>query len=96
MIAIRGREATSTKVSPFFLQHGYYVDPLQLEVPLRSSQDYSASEQAGKKVADAMIKKFKQVFNLAQASIAEAQQEQERQANKYQKEPKQLRVGDKV
>jgi transposase InsO family protein len=25
MIAIRGREATSTKVSPFFLQHGYHV-----------------------------------------------------------------------
>jgi hypothetical protein len=36
------------------------------------------------------------VFELAQASMAEAQQEQERQANRHRKQPKQLRVGDKV
>jgi hypothetical protein len=95
MIAIRGREATSTKVSPFFLQHGYHVNPLQLEAP-KNSQEYTVGEQAGKKAAEAMIEKFKQVFALAQASMAEAQQEQERYANRFRKEPKQLRVGDKV
>jgi hypothetical protein len=36
------------------------------------------------------------MFDLVQASIAEAQQEQERQANKNRKEVRNYRVGDKV
>jgi hypothetical protein len=31
-IAIKGRKARSTQVSPFFLQHGYNVDPIQLDI----------------------------------------------------------------
>jgi hypothetical protein len=95
MIAIRGRQATSTGVSPFFLQHGYHVDPIELHSP-PTTQEYSINEQDGKRTAEAMIEKFKQVFELAQASMAEAQQEQERQANRHRKQPQQLRVGDKV
>ena len=48
------------------------------------------------KTAEAIVHKFKAVFELAQASIAAAQQEQERQANRRRKVPRQLRVGDKV
>ena len=95
MIAIRGRQATSTGVSPFFLQHGYHVDPIELHSP-STSQEYSVNERDGKKTAEEIIEKFKQVFELAQASMAEAQQEQERQANRHRKQSQQLRVGDKV
>ena len=95
MIAIRGRPATSTGVSPFFLQHGCHVDPIELHAP-PPTQEYSINEQDGKKTAEALIEKFKQVFELAQASMAEAQQEQGRQANRHRKQPEQLRVGDKV
>ena len=95
MIAIRGRQASSTGVSPFFLQHGYHVDPVELHTPSQT-QEYTLNEQDGKKRAEAIINKFKKVFELAQASMAEAQQEQERQANRHRKQPKQLRVGDKV
>ena len=30
-LAINGRDSASTGVSPFFLDHGYHVEPLQLE-----------------------------------------------------------------
>jgi hypothetical protein len=95
MIAIRGRQAASTGVSPFFLQHGYHVDPIELHTTSQA-QAYTFAEQDGKKTAEAIIDKFKKVFELAQASMAEAQQEQERQANRHRKQPQQLRVGDKV
>lgn len=95
MIAIRARQAVSTGVSPFFLQHGYYVDPIQLEMR-HQVRDYTAGEQRGKKAAEAIANKFKAVFDLAQATMAESQQEQERQANQRRKVPLQLRVGDKV
>jgi hypothetical protein len=88
-------DTTSTKVSPFFLQHRYHINPLQLEAP-KDSQEYTRGKQAGKKAAEAMIEKFKQVFPLAQASMAEVQQEQECYANRFWKESKQLHVGDKV
>ena len=95
MIAIRGRQASSTGVSPFFLQHGYNVDPIEINTHT-SSQEYTISEQNGKKAAEAIANKFKEVFEFMQASMAEAQQEQERQANRHRKQPKQLRIGDKV
>jgi transposase InsO family protein len=96
-IAINGRDATSTGVAPFFLQHGYNVDPLQLELP--SGADYrkfTAEQRSDRERAEAIAAKFRDVFDLVQASMAEAQQEQERQANKNRKEARNYRVGDKV
>ena len=96
-IAINGREATSTKVAPFFLQHGYNVDPLQLKIPLSADRrKYTAEERSDREKAELIVAKFRSVFDLVQASMADAQQEQERQANKNRKEAKTYRVGDKV
>jgi transposase InsO family protein len=96
-IAINGRDATSTGVAPFFLQHGYNVDPLQLEIPLSADQrKYTAEERSERKKAESIVAKFRDVFDLVQASMAEAQQEQEKQANKHRKEARNFRVGDKV
>ena len=96
-IAINGRNATSTGVSPFFLQHGYDIDPLQLQtpegraLPLGTPDNCSDNEKA-----EQIVSKLRSVLELAQASMASAQQEQERQANRSRREARQYRVGDKV
>jgi transposase InsO family protein len=96
-IAINGRDATSTGVSPFFLQHGYHVDPLQLETPQGADRKkYNSEERSEREKAEMIVAKFRDVFDLVQASMAEAQVEQEKQANKHRKEAKNYKVGDKV
>ena len=37
-LAINNRDAHSTDVSPFFLMHGYHIEPLQLEETPRDVQ----------------------------------------------------------
>ena len=65
-IAINGRDATSTGVSPFFLQHGYNVDPLQLETPQGADcKKYTADERSEREKAEAIAAKFQHVFKLA-------------------------------
>ena len=96
-IAITAREARSTKMSPFFLQHGYNVDPVQIAVqygPQNQLQNQQAKLDHEK--AEAIVTRLRQSITLAQAYMGEAQQEQERQANKARKQPPQFRIGDKV
>jgi hypothetical protein len=96
-IAIKGREARSTRVSPFFLQYGYNVDSIQLDVsqgPNREELEARVKPDFDK--AKAIVEKFKQVFDIAQTTMAEAQQEQERQANRHRHEQPKLQVNDKV
>ena len=96
-IAIKRREARSTKVSPFFLQHGYNVDPLQLDISQGPNrEDLTAEARTDYDKSRAIVEKFQQVFDFAQANMAEAQQEQERQANRHRHEQPTLRVNDKV
>ncbi|KAF7572511.1 hypothetical protein PtrM4_074160 [Pyrenophora tritici-repentis] len=96
-IAIKGRDATTTKVSPFFLQHGYNIDPLQLEIPIGADRRrYNAHEKSDREKAESIVTKLRELLEMAQASMAQAQQEQERQANGNRREAPQLRVGDKV
>ena len=96
-IAIMARESRLIKMSPFFLQHGYNVDPIQIAVkygPERSPG--SRRVQAEQEKAQAIVEKLRLSLELAQATMGEAQQEQERQANKYRKQPLYLRVRDQV
>lgn len=96
-IAIKGRDATTTKISPFFLQHGYNIDSLQLEVPASADRRrHTAHERPDREKAESIVAKLRYLLELAQASMAEAQQVQERQANGHRREAPQLRVGDKV
>jgi hypothetical protein len=77
-IAIKGREVRSTQVSPFFLQHGYNVDPIQLDITQGPNrEDLEAHTRPDYNKAKAIMEKFKQVFDIAQTTMAEAQQEQE-------------------
>lgn len=94
-IAIKGRNAASTGVSPFFLQHGYDVDAVQ-EDPDWVADNLNRNKSDPEKAATNFIEKFKETFEYVQSRMAEAQQEQERQANRHRQEAPQLRVGDKV
>jgi len=94
-IAIKGRNATSTGVSPFFLQHGYDVDAVQ-EDPEWVAESLHRNPSNPEKAANAIVKKFKETFDYVQSRIAEAQQEQERQANRHRQEAPRLQEGDRV
>lgn len=94
-IAIKGRNAASTGVSPFFLQHGYDVESVQGEVDETAGQLEHHPHRPDIS-AVAMVDKPKEVFAYIQARIAEAQQEQERQANRHRQESPAAKVGDKV
>lgn len=60
-------------VAPFFLQHGYNVDLLQLGTPLGADRKkYTAEERSDREKAEAIVAKFRDVFDLVQASMAEA------------------------
>jgi hypothetical protein len=86
-IAINSRDATSTGVSPFFLQHSYNFNPLQLQTPEELAQAQGAPNNCSdNKKAEQIVSKLQSVFELAQASMASAQQEQERQANRSRQE----------
>ena len=94
-IAIKGRTATSTGVSPFFLQHGYEVDPIQWDNDNNCAERHRSILNP-KQAAEAMLRKFLSTFEFVQANMAVAQQEQERQSNRRRQEAPLLRVGDKV
>ncbi|KAF7566197.1 hypothetical protein PtrM4_145170 [Pyrenophora tritici-repentis] len=65
-IAIKGRDATTTK----------------LEIPIGADRRrYNAHEKSDQEKAESIVTKLRELLEMAQASIAQAQQEQERQAN---------------
>jgi hypothetical protein len=62
-----GRKARSTGVSPFFLQHGYNVNPIQLDVSQGPNrEELEARVKPNYDNTKAIVEKFKQVFDIAQ------------------------------
>ena len=91
-LAINNRDAHSTGVSPFFLTHGYHVEPLQLkETPQIARVPRGPIQQA-----DLIVRQLQEAREWAQTSMAVAQQEQEEAANRTRQQAPQFRVGDKV
>jgi hypothetical protein len=72
--------------------HGYDVDPLQI----RDSEVFDTPPNPDEKLAERLAAKFKETFHYVHARMAEAQQEQEKYANRHRQEAASLRVGDKV
>ncbi len=55
------------------MQHGYNVDSLQLEPLIKANRKkYTAEERLDREKAEAIVAKFRDVFDLVQASIAKA------------------------
>lgn len=91
-LAINNRDATSTGVSPFFLQHGYNLEPIQLSEPPRELSTTRSPAQAGENI----VKKLADARSWAQMSMAAAQQLQEEYANQHRQPAPSYRVGQKV
>lgn len=90
-VAINNRPAASTGVSPFFLSHGYDMDAVQLTMhvtPRHTASPIAAGERIAKKLVD--------VHDWAQAALASAKEEQERQANVHRDAAPSYKPGDKV
>jgi transposase InsO family protein len=91
-LALNNRDASSTGVSPFFLIHGYHVEPLVLPEEPQSVR----SPQSPVQTADSIVRKLRSAVEWAQSAMAVSQQEQEEQANRLRTEGPRFKVGDKV
>ena len=90
MLAINNRDSTVTGLSPFFLLHGYHVDPIQpVEEPTAPP-----SPLTGK--AEALVQRLRDAMNFAQSAMAAAQQSMEEDANKKRGASDRFEEGDEV
>lgn len=96
-ISISGKTAASTGVSPFFLMHGYELEPIQLKETL-TNPDYAErlSTRSPAAKGDLMARRLRDAREYAQTAMAVAQQLQEEQANRRRNPAHHYRVGDKV
>jgi hypothetical protein len=90
--AINGRNATSTGVSPFFVAHGW--EQAVFDFKLDGLQNSPLSSPVAK--ADQLLKKLQDTRDFVQATMAAAQDDQEKQANNYRSQAIAYNVGDKV
>ena len=91
-LAVNNRTAAATKVSPFFLEHGYHAEPLDIQHEL---SDEGTSMSPIQK-ADALVRKLKEVHEWAQSAMATTQQTMENVTNRRRQQAPSFKVGDKV
>jgi hypothetical protein len=91
-LAINNHDSSSTGVSPFFLTHGYHVEPLQLTEDLSTMPERRSPAQLG----EGIVRKLQEATEWAQASMAVAQQNQEEAANRSRRQATNYQIGDKV
>lgn len=91
-LAINGRDATSTGISPFFLDHGYHVEPfpVQEEVPAESHA------RTPRQKAEQIVSKLKGAMDIAVTELAAAQERMERTANRHRDPAPKYKIGDSV
>ena len=89
-LALNNRESATTKISPFFVEHGFHVDPISVE----DSDDPPRDKEESK--ADALLARLQEVNEYMQAVMAAAQQQQEEAANAKRQAAERFEVGDKV
>lgn len=92
MLAINARTARSTGMSPFFATHGYDIEPIQIDNATELREHGKSPIAQG----EAFAAKLKQASEMAQAIIASAQDDQERQANTKRQPHDAIKIGDKV
>jgi hypothetical protein len=93
-LAINNRNAASTGISPFFMIHGYNVDPIQIDEELEERNESARLSPIAR--GEQVVKKLIDARNWAEAAIAVAQQTQEQHANRHRQPAAQFKVGDKV
>jgi RNase H-like domain found in reverse transcriptase/Integrase zinc binding domain/Chromo (CHRromatin Organisation MOdifier) domain len=91
-LAINNHDAASTGVSPFFLGHGYHIEPIIIQEELHPGEGKRSPVAQG----EAIVKKLQDAVEWAQAAMAVAQQTQEDQTNQAREQAPRFKVGDKV
>lgn len=89
-LALNNRESSATRTSPFFLEHGYHVEPLSVEDPAGPPRDREEAK------ADALLGRVQEATEYMQAMMAASQQRQEEAANSKRQPAERFEVGDKV
>ncbi|KAI1002162.1 hypothetical protein K3495_g6046 [Podosphaera aphanis] len=89
-LAINNRDCSSVGLSPFFLEHGYHVEPVQQVSPIDKRSSIPPTKRAQNFVA-----RIREAQEYAAAAMATAQQLMEENANKKRSSAPMLRVGDK-
>ena len=88
-IALNNRQGTRG-ISPFFVTHGYNVDPIVLP------EDMTAAPVSKMGDAEAWAKKMKEAQDWISVALAAAQQRMENNANRHRTAAEELKVGDEV
>lgn len=95
-LALNNRDAAATKISPFFIEHGYHArlgEGLDLDdVPTRQIRQRQNPAEA----ADALLQKVRELTTMAQTMMADSQERYEQQANKTRQPAPRYNVGDWV
>ncbi|XP_044724247.1 Pol [Hirsutella rhossiliensis] len=89
-LALNNRESAATKISPFFSEHGYHVDPISVE----ESEEPPRHREESR--ADSLLSRLQEVNEYMQAVMASSQQQQEEAANAKRQPAERFEVGDKV
>jgi len=74
-LTINNWNAASTGISPFFMTHGYNVNPIQIDEQLEERDENARLLPVAR--GEQVIKKLLDVRNWAEAAMAVAQQAQE-------------------
>jgi len=90
MLAINSRTSLVTGISPFFATHGYDVNPIEIDEPLRTKGESPMAK------GEAFLAKLREATEMAQTTIAIAQEKYEGYANRYRLLSERFNVGDKV
>ncbi|KAI0998216.1 hypothetical protein K3495_g9979 [Podosphaera aphanis] len=90
-LTINNKDNASTGLSPFFLEHGYHIEPIQQIQPNTSEQKSTPS-----KMAEKFISRISDAQEYASAAMPAAQQQMEEQANRKRNPASLFHVGDKV
>ena len=91
-LVINNHDFASTRVSPFFLSHGYHMKPLQLLEELKPV--WSAKSPVQK--ADQIVRKMKEATEWAQMTMTVTQQVQEETANQKRQQSYNFKKEDKI
>ena len=89
-IALNNRTSSSTGLSPFFITHGYHLELLEQPAGKPGSPNSAAT------LAELWLDKRRNAIAFAQASLAAAQDTQERHANRGRQAAEAFQPGDKV
>ena len=89
-LALNNRESSAIGMSPFFLEHGYHVEPFQV------NQGTLLPEDSRAQAARTLLQHVQDTTVFTQAALAATQQRYEDSTNQQRRPAERFEVGDKV